>query len=98
MRDALAWLQEHYTVTANPGEKEKEAHLHYYLYGLERAMMLAGRRWIGRHDWYLDGARHLLALEKEHEAWGRHEPTSFAILFLKRATARPTDVPVITGK
>jgi hypothetical protein len=88
LRDALAWLQEHFTVQGNPGREDGAHHL-YYLYGLERAGMLTGRRFIGTHDWYREGADHLLALE-QGRGWGNHVGQSFAILFLKRATRPPT--------
>lgn len=96
VRDGLAWLQEHFAVGHNPG-KEMAHHL-YYLYGLERAGMLAGRRWIGTHDWYREGADVLLAMEEDGRGWGDHVQTSFAVLFLKRATATPQDTPVVTGR
>lgn len=96
VRDGLAWLQEHFTVEHNPGLEN--AHHLYYLYGLERAGMLAGRRWLGTHDWYKEGADLLLGKQDSNGAWGDHTLTSFAILFLKRATKRTRDTPVVTGK
>jgi hypothetical protein len=96
VRDGLAWLQEHFTVADNPGQ-EGSHHL-YYLYGLERAGMLVGRRWIGEHDWYKEGADLLLAKQADGVGWGDHTLTSFAVLFLKRATSAPRDAPVVTGR
>ncbi|MHC5009340.1 MAG: hypothetical protein ACYTG6_00140, partial [Planctomycetota bacterium] len=92
VRDGLAWLQEHFSVTDNPGAAGK--HHFYYLYGLERAGMLTARRWIGEHDWYKEGADVLLAHERERRNFGGHVATSFAVLFLKRATRPP---PQVTG-
>ncbi len=91
LRDGLAWLQEHFTVTLNPGDPK--IHHYDYLYGLERVGMLLGRRWLGRSDWYRAGADHLLALDAQG-GWGEHVPTAFAVLFLKRATPPPA----VTGR
>ena len=87
LRDGLTWLQDHYDVTDNPGAPGAN-HL-YYLYGLERAGMLLGRRWVGTHDWYREGADLLMGLQTEAGAWGDHVACSFAVLFLKRATRTP---------
>lgn len=95
IRDGLAWMQKNYSVTENL--PLGQAHYHYYLYGLERAGMLTGRRWMGPHDWYLDGATQWLALQRPDGAWGDHVATSFGILFLKRATRRAESV-VVTGE
>ena len=57
----LAWLGKHFTVRANPGDT---SWLIYYLYGVERIGRLTGRRFIGRHDWYREGAE-LLVREQE---------------------------------
>lgn len=95
IQDGLAWMQTRFTVTENPGHPRKRHHL-YYLYGLERMGMLVGRRWLGTHDWYKEGADVLLEMQQGGLGWGQHVPTSFAVLFLKRAT-RKMDTPVITG-
>ena len=84
----MAWLQANFSVTTNPGHPNGSHHL-YYLYGLERMGMLADRRFIGSHDWYKQGADLLLEKQTAAGAWGNHVPTSFAILFLKRATRGP---------
>jgi hypothetical protein len=66
----------------------------YYLYTLERAMVLGGRRFVGRHDWYREAAEFLLDVQR---ADGRFDVagaqyrsdaihTAFALLTLKRAT------------
>lgn len=93
IRDGLAWMQVHFDVKDNPGKPG--AHKLYYLYGLERMGMLTGTRWIGTHDWYWEGANHLLALQRENGSWGNHTANAFAILFLKRATS-PADKVVTT--
>jgi len=58
----------------------------YYLYGLERVAALSNRTTIGGHRWYNEGARSLLSLESPGGGWGDLVNTSFALLFLRRAT------------
>ena len=110
IRDAMAWLQEHYDVRSNPVEpdpkdpgpdarpapfaKGSRWYL-YYMYGLERAGILGRFRFLGEHDWYLDGAEALLAEQSPQGGWGPMVDSCFALLFLKRATSRHA-LPVIT--
>lgn len=97
IRDGVAWLQVHFSVSENP-EHPAQRHHHYYLYGLERMGMIVGRRWVGDHDWYKEGADLLLARQEPvRGGWGGHVETSFAVLFLKRAT-RSADKVVVTGE
>jgi hypothetical protein len=99
--DGLAWLDKYWSVKENGPEAEtgrgaKNAWLYYYLYAIERAGMLYDTALIGNHDWYLDGARELLAAQRPDGSWNAshfNKPTwdtCFAILFLKRATRRLT--------
>ena len=110
IRDAMAWLQEHYDVSTNPVEVDPKApqgdpgmgafgkigswHL-YYLYGLERAGILGRVRFLGEHDWYLDGAEVLMRDQAPQGGWGPMVDSCFALLFLKRATSRHS-LPMIT--
>jgi hypothetical protein len=109
MLDGLAWLGSRFTVTENPAPPgapmaAKSWHS-YYLYGLERAGVLAEVVRIGGRDWYAEGSELLVGRQRESGAWGADtgDPTSrahgflrdqamldtcFALLFLKRATAR----------
>ena len=96
--DGMVWLSEHFTVTTNPG-KYPEWH-YYYLYARERVGMLYNTWTIGSHDWYREGALHLLDAQKADGSWrsagSKYDgattwDTCFAILFLKRAT-RSLDV------
>ncbi len=97
----LEWLAKNYDVTKNP-KKTEFAYL-YYLYGLERVGMLYGTERIGPHEWYPDGASHLLATQLQGGGWAPPEKlaggvttsTCFAILFLRRGTA-PLK-PIATG-
>ncbi len=95
----MAWLAKNWSVTENVGPcqtggKDPKEFLYYYLYAVERAGMLYDTPLIGNHDWYLDGARVILAAQKPDGSWAESGPatmrptwdTCFAILFLKRAT------------
>jgi hypothetical protein len=94
IRDGLAWMQQHYDVTENP-EGGPQWH-YYYLYGLERMGILGRVRFLGTHDWYLDGARYLLATQERAGSWlsGDLVDTCFALLFLKRASWRTVAPPI----
>ena len=67
---------------------------YYYLYALERVGALTQRKWIGRHDWYREGAEELFRRQSQDGSWTSGGPesaevdTCFALLFLKRATLR----------
>jgi len=95
VRDALAWMQLHFDVTRNP-QGPPQWH-YYYLYGLERMGILAHTRYLGRADWYLEGAELLLHDQDASGSWwdGDVVDTCFALLFLKRSSFRTAN-PVIT--
>lgn len=63
----------------------------YYLYGLERLAALAGIKEFNDHDWYAEGAAHLV---KTHlggtwtDGCGKEPATAFGIMFLGKATAK----------
>jgi hypothetical protein len=97
LRDAMAWLQENFDVTKNPGHPQGGWHF-YWLYGLERAGILARARFLGTKDWYLEGATWLLGNQRSDGGWQTEHlllDTAFAVLFLKRSTLRARQ-PVIT--
>ncbi len=86
----LTWLGRRFTVTQNPGTGG-ETWLYYYLYGLERVGRFTSRRYIGGHDWYLEGASMFTAaqdrLSGKFVASRLEDPvvaTSFALLFLAK--------------
>ena len=99
IRDALAWMQDNFDVTRNPGEPAGAWH-YYYLYGMERAGILARARFMGKHDWYFEGAEWLLTEQRSDGSWFQEDDpqldTAFAVLFLKRSTSR-TRNPAITS-
>ena len=53
----LNWLAANFTTQANPGSA---SWAFYYLYALERVGRLTGQRYIGNHDWYREGATHIV--------------------------------------
>ncbi len=73
----------------------------YFLYGLERAGRLAGIRFFGDHDWYREGAAHLLKIQNAGFWRGdrvsmEDNPevaTALALLFLSKGKR-----PVVIGK
>jgi hypothetical protein len=64
----------------------------YYLYGLERMTALTNMTDIAGQDWYGDGAAFLLERQQKEGHWlgppTNGVTTSFAILFLSRATGK----------
>jgi hypothetical protein len=88
---AFAWLTAGFSVYRNPGTEFWHS---YYLYALERAGRMTGRRFIGTHDWYREGARALVATQEFSGAWpadvefqkvaDRNVATSFSLMFLSK--------------
>ena len=103
--DGLAWLGRRFSVTENP--PAGVGWHYYYLYGLERAGVLAGVVYMGGNRWYAKGAKYLVDAQQPDGGWrsamlgGRLDPVeqSFALLFLSRATARgigvATEAPLL---
>jgi hypothetical protein len=92
IQQAMNWLGTNFSVTRNPGASGG-AWLLYYLYGMERAGRLTARRFIGRADWYREGAKFLIDnQDKLSGFWSsrgsaeesRQISTSFALLFLSK--------------
>jgi len=82
----LTWLEDHFSV--DPGGQFPV----YYLYGLERACALSGMKDFDGHDWYLEGAANLIRRQSPDSGIidgmaGMNVGSSFAILFLSRATS-----------
>lgn len=93
---AFRWMARRFAVGTNPGSG---GWLLYYLYGLERAGRLSGRRFFGDHDWYREGAEFLVKNTRGDWHLGRGldgDPvvgTSFALLFLSKGLS-----PVLINK
>lgn len=76
-------------------------YLFYFLYGLERAGRLSGRRFFGDHDWYREGASFLVSRQdKTTGKWNGVGPsetstiaTAMALLFLSKGKR-----PIAIGK
>jgi len=88
----IDWLAQRFSVRVNPGNAGSSS-LYYYLYALERVGRMTGRRFIGGHDWYREGAERLLELQDNFQGfWAgsgfgeddRNVTTSFALLFLAK--------------
>lgn len=92
LSDAMGWLAKNFRITGNPGPYPKQWTL-YYLYGLERVGRLSAQRFIGRHDWYREGADYLVNDEIAGADYWRGAlyaesndliATSLALLFLSK--------------
>jgi len=88
----IDWLAGRFSVRVNPGNSGSTT-LYYYLYALERVGRMTGRRFIGGHDWYREGAERLLEMQDHFQGfWAgtgfgeddRNVTTSFALLFLAK--------------
>lgn len=91
VEEGLEWLARNFTMQVNPGGDSLT--FYYYIYALERVGRLTGRRFIGNHDWYREGAERLLELQDEFRGFwsgnGGTEAnidvtTAFALLFLSK--------------
>jgi len=104
----LQWLGSKFSATRNPVPADaSSAYYYYYLYGVERVGRMSGRRFLGRHDWYREGAE-VLAGQQDALLQGAQlgrwvgrsgaesHPlisTSFALLFLSKGRR-----PVVISK
>ena len=97
----IAWLARHFSVRVNPGD-DPRSFLLYYLYGLERTGRLTNSRFIGRHDWYREGAEWLINEQEDLSGFwrgsglGENSPyvgTSLALLFLSKGRR-----PIVAAK
>lgn len=108
----LDWLARNFTAQSNPanrglfdraGANAGQYHF-YYLYGVERVGRMTARRFLGRHDWYREGADVFLndrppdSLSGFWKGVGHGETdpnvsTSLALLFLSKGRR-----PVVMGK
>jgi hypothetical protein len=99
---ALLWLGEHFALATNPPNRSWHE---FHMWGYERVGALLGVHRIGEHDWYEEGARHLLGIQRPAGNWyGDLTPTlrnrdaerfaelqtAMALVFLSRSTAGVT--------
>lgn len=87
LRDGLAWMAHRFDASRNPGRAASSWYF-YYLYSIEKAMDLVGVERLGRFPWWRMGAIELLSRQDATDgSWTKRlEDTSFALLFLNRAT------------
>lgn len=114
INDGLAWLTNFYSIEQNPSSNKgmNVGWHYYYLYGLERAGVLAQQEFFGKNAWYIDGAKLLTSKQAAEGYWDSNSAaahpaagtegnricdTCFALLFLKRATV-PVKVPLTVPK
>ncbi len=89
IRAGRKWVALNFKVNSHPGSSNW---LGYYLYSLERLGRISGQEFFGDHEWYPLGARYLVGAQAEDGSWdlkNSRRPvcsTSFALLFLTRAT------------
>jgi len=87
-RRALKYVDENFESIRRQG-----GWYYYTLYGIERVALATGRKYLGKNDWYRDGAGELIARQAGDGSWtrgagtqagGRSSSTSYALLFLLR--------------
>lgn len=86
----LKWLGREFVVDTNPKGNPKRWTL-YWLYSCERVGLAAGYKYFGKHNWYAEGARHLIGRQQRNGSWqlGGEVPsdTVYAICFLAKGRA-----------
>ncbi|MDC0274001.1 MAG: DUF4159 domain-containing protein [Planctomycetaceae bacterium] len=97
----IEWLSKKFSIGSNPGKSSN--YLFYYLYGLERAGRLSGRRFFGENnDWYRAGSEYLIKGQSGRGFWSSQQggldgdqilSTTFAMLFLSKGLS-----PVVISK
>ena len=101
---AIDWLAKTFSVRGNPmgGRRGDVGTKFYYLYALERAGRLSGRRFIGAHDWYREGAEHLIGRQGFNGSWqgtarfgesDKDIASALGLLFLAKGKR-----PIVVGK
>ncbi|MFN3192607.1 MAG: DUF4159 domain-containing protein [Aureliella sp.] len=92
IEQGLDWLGRNFSVRSNPAMSGNRYHL-YYLYALERVGRLTGRRFIGEHDWYREGASYIVNVMQDPVTGkfsgiamdgNEYIETAFALLFLSK--------------
>lgn len=95
LEKALDWMARNFSVNTNPSADRlyTTRWILYYLYGVERVGRMTGQRFIGRHDWYREGAAALISKQDRLTGYltgggqGEDDPvvaTSLALLFLAK--------------
>ena len=81
VKAAVEWIKKNYTVTGNPGMKEKESGLFYYYHTFAKAMDALGDDIFVdakgvKHDWRQELFDELKGKQKANGAAGRTSPTA----------------------
>ena len=87
---SYAWIADHFDEFLNGNRWP-----YYTLYSLEKVGDLAGLEAIDGHEWYEAGARVIVSRQRDDGGWGSYVDTSFALLFLTRATKMDASQPRI---
>jgi len=91
----LAWMDVNFSVSQHPYHGDGKNFIYYWLYSVERVGRMLDTDFIGIHEWYPEGAAWLVHGQGPGGLWSGLEgdeandtrlPTSFALLFLTRAT------------
>ena len=78
----LAWLADHLPADGRAVTDSKKCN-YYQLYACERVGINSGLKYLGTHDWYAEGVRQILPLQRADGSWpGKCGDTMFALLFL----------------
>lgn len=87
--EGLEWFAKDFPRETNPGSGHQRWHP-YCLYGIERICAIENIEQIGEHPWYWEGASWFCAYQNIDGSWAsggdRYFQSSFALLFLSRAT------------
>ncbi|MBI3723859.1 hypothetical protein HY251_07900, partial [bacterium] len=108
IRDGVAWWEQNWTPSRHV-KKALNDWYYYYMYSVEKGMETSGVEKLGPHDWWREGSSALLTLEDSKKGrWNGPagedvDDTSFALLFLNRATLPATivvqdQVKIATGE
>ncbi len=81
---ALGWLGKNFQADTNP---KKGGWKKYWLYSAERVGIAAGYKYFGKHNWYVEGAEHLVRSQEGNGNWGNIHETCFSLLFLYKGRA-----------
>jgi len=95
LKSAQSWMAVNFSASRNPAKNGgNDGGKYYYLYGMERAGRLSGQRFFGDHDWYREGAAHLVSDQRLDGSWENNNGThsegvpeiasSLALLFLAK--------------
>jgi hypothetical protein len=81
IKRGFKWLGDKFSADKPPGGGE----MLYWLYSVERVAIATGYKYLGKHDWYAEGATTVVRMQKGDGSFGagdRIPDTCFALLFL----------------